>query len=193
MKFILMMICLLSVSLTWAKGSAKVVLLIGEASFAGKALTKTSSLQGTGEIVVGNKSYLKLLLSESQTVIALGANTTSRLNISAPAEKQELNLVKGIARWVTGNKKGLGIKTSNATMGVRGTDFYTSYHPLLGETEIVCFEGSVEFTNTNNSTDSKLIKKNQWGGIGGRFGTKVSSILDLSPELIKSFDSALPK
>lgn len=193
MKLILVMICLFSVSLAWARGSAKVVLLIGEASFAGKALTKTSSFQGTGEIVVGNKSYLKLMLSESQTVIALGANTTSKLNVSAPAEKQELQLVKGIARWVTGNKKGLGVKTPNAIMGVRGTDFYTSYHPLLGETEIICFEGSVEFANANNSTDSKLIKKNQWGGIGGRFGNKVSNILDLSPELIKSFDSALAK
>lgn len=193
MKFLFGLICLLSFSLCWAKGSAKVVLLKGEATFGGKALTKNSTLQGTGEIKVGDKSYLKLHLSESGTVIAIGANSLSKLNISAPPEKQELNLIKGIARWVSGDKKGLGVTTPNGSMGVRGTDFFTSYNPLLGETELICFDGIVEMTNLKDPQDSKLVKMNQWGGIGGRFGNKLSQILDLTPELIKMFDANLPK
>ncbi len=102
-------------------------------------------------------------------------------------------ILKGITRWITGDKKGLGIKTPNAGMGVRGTDFFTSFNPLLGETKIICFNGKIQMTNVEDADDSKEISKNQWGGIGGRFGKKLSEVLDLTPELIQSFDSAIPK
>lgn len=192
-KIIFLLVSLSFLSASWAQGGARVVILKGTATFAGKPLKKTSFMNGNGEIVVGDKSYLKILLEESKTQIVLGANTTSKINFAAKAEAQELNLSKGVARWITGNKRGLGVKTSNATMGVRGTDFFTSYNPALGETEIICFDGKIQMTNAVETEDSKEISKNQWGGIGGRFGKKLSEVLTLSPDLIKTFDSALPK
>jgi len=186
------MVFLFSLS-SWAQSGAKVVILKGSATFAGRPISQTSIIKGKGEIAVAEKSYLKILLLESNTQIVLAANTVSKINFSAKAEAQELNLSKGIARWITGDKKGLGIKTPNAVMGVRGTDFFTSFNPLLGETEIICFDGKIQMTNIEDADDSKEISKNQWGGIGGRFGKKLSEVLDLTPELIKSFDSAIPK
>jgi len=180
-------------SVAWAQKGASVVLLKGTATFAGKPLSGKSHFNGNGEITTGDKSYLKILLNESQTTIVIGANSTTKINLSLPAEKQELNLAKGIARWVTGNKKGLGVRTNNSLMGIRGTDFFTSYNPLLGETEIICFDGQIEMANAQEDSDKKMISKNQWGGIGGRFGKKLSEVLTLSPELISSFDSTLPK
>lgn len=190
MKFLIVFIFFLSSSLF--AGTGKVQILRGSATFGGQPLSSTSKIQGNGELVVNDKSFVKILFVESGTSIALGANSTSKINFAAPPELQELSLTKGLARWITGNKKGKGIRTSNAAMGVRGTDFYVSYNPLLGETEIICFDGEVQLTNAVDEKDSKIIAKNQWGGIGGRFGKKLSDVLTLSPELINSFKSALP-
>lgn len=183
----------LALSVQCFAGTAKVVALRGTASFGGQTLTATSKIQGNGEIVVGDKSYLKLLIVESGTTIVIGGNSASKINLADAPEKQELSIVKGISRWVSGSMKGKGVKTPNAVMGIRGTDFYASYNPMLGETEIICYDGEVQFTNAVDEKDSKSISKNQWGGIGGRFGKKLSDVLTLSPELISSFDSALPK
>lgn len=193
MKSLFIVVLFMMSSLTWAQKGASVVLLKGTATFAGKPLSGKSHFNGNGEIQTGDKSYLKLLLNESKTVIVIGANTTTKINIALPAEKQELNLTKGIARWVTGEKKGLGVRTNNSIMGIRGTDFFTSYNPLLGETEIICFDGQIEMMNAVDNDDKKNIGKNQWGGMGGRFGKKLSDVLTLSPDLISTFDSALPK
>jgi hypothetical protein len=192
-KILSMVLGFMLVQASWAQTGASVVLLKGTATFAGKPLSKNSQFNGNGEITVGDKSYLKILLSESQTTLVIGANTTSKINLAAPPEKQELNLSKGIARWVTGSKKGLGVRTNNSVMGIRGTDFFTSYNPALKETEIICFDGQIEMANSQDDADKKTISKNQWGGIGGRFGKKLSEVLTLSPELISSFDGALPK
>lgn len=192
-KIIVSIVFSLYLSDSWAQGTARVVLLKGTATFNGKELNPTSTLRGQGEFIVGDKSYLRLLLDDSKTQIVLGSNSTSAIDLSAEVAVQELNLIRGIARWITGNIPGLGVKTPNAAMGVRGTDFYASYNPLLGETEIICFSGKVQFTDRERVFDSKLISMNQWGGLGGRFGKKISSILTLTPEIMATFDSALPK
>lgn len=192
MKKIILTLGLLVSSYSFAD-TASVLLLKGSATFGGKALSKTSTLKGKGEIIVSEKSYLKLKFEESGTQIVIGAGTTSNIDFTLPPEKQEIDLVRGLARWITGPKKGLGVKTPNAVMGVRGTDFLTTFNPLLGETEIICFEGQIDMANKAETSDSKLVSQNQWGGIGGRFGKKVSEILTLTPELMSTFDQALPK
>ena len=194
MKVALVLSCLFLSMAAFAK--ARVVLLKGQATFGGKELKSTSVLKGKGEISLGDKSYLKLLLEDSKVVVVLGANTKSIIDFSKKETLPEVSLVKGVARWITGagnTRKGGGIVTKNAVMGVRGTDFYTSYNPLLGETEIICFDGQVNLANRLDPENSSLVGKNQWGGIGGRFGERVSRILDLSPELISEIDKGLPK
>lgn len=190
--FLILMMMLLTTQ-AYASGKAQVLVLKGSATFGGFKLKQTSKMNGKGEIVVGDKSYLKIQLLESKTIIALAANTRSEINFSAPAEKQELNLIKGIARWVTGDKKGRGVKTPNASMGVRGTDFYVSYFPEKKETELMCFSGTVVMTNLSDPKDKKVVKDSQWGGIGGSFGDKVTDIVTLTPDVLKKFDDAVPK
>ncbi|WP_408096910.1 FecR domain-containing protein [Peredibacter sp. HCB2-198] len=193
MKFLLLLLGLVSFDLF---ASAKVLVLKGKATFGGHPLKSTSLLKGAGEFVVSDKSYLKILLEESQTTIVLAANTTSYMSLNDKVTIPELSLLHGAARWITGTskvKKGGGIQTKNAAMGLRGTNFFVSYNPLLGETEVICFDGSVEMKAKLVKSEPKLIGKNQWGGIGGRFGEELSKVLSLSPELVKQFNSALPE
>jgi hypothetical protein len=192
-KILVLLITMLISTQVLAEKGAKVLLLKGTATFGGFPLKNTSKMTGKGTITVGDKSYLKILLLESNTVIALAANSTSDIHFSAPAEEQQLDLTKGIARWVTGSKKGKGIKTPNAILGVRGTDFYVSYFPEKGETELMCFSGTVEMINASNPDDSKKVTDSQWGGIGGSYGKGVTDIKTLTPEVISIFDKAIPK
>lgn len=173
--------------------TGSVVKLIGTATFGGKPLTEKSTLKGKGTFVVSEKSYLKIKLNEAGTEFVIGANSSTVIDLTLPGEKQELTLVRGMTRWVSGKIKGLGVKTHNVSMGVRGTDFLTTYNPLLGETEVICFDGEVSMTNLGDPTDTKNVSKNQWGGFGGRFGKKLSEILTLSPELMSGFENVLEK
>lgn len=184
---------LLTIAVNGWANSAKVLVLRGKASFGGYPLALNAKMEGKGKIVVEDKSYLKILLEESKTVIALAANSTSEINFSLPSEKQELNLIKGISRWVTGEKKGLGVRTPNAAMGVRGTDFYVSYFPETNESELMCFSGTVIMKNVNNPKDYKVVTDSQWGGIGGQFGDAVTEIKTLTKEVLSKFDKAIPK
>lgn len=178
----------------FAEDSAKVILLKGEATFRGQPLTKDKVIVGQGEFVVGDKSYLKILLLRSKAVIALAANTTSTINLAVEAEQPELNLFKGAARWVSGESKkaGGGIRTKNAVMGIRGTDFIAIANPLFNESEIICFDGRVQFTSIHEPSDLKMVNKNQWGGIGGRFGKRTAPLIDLSPEALDAIKATVP-
>jgi hypothetical protein len=189
---IFLIFLILNCSLVFA-GTGKILALRGTATFNGSKLKLDQSLEGKGEFIVGEKSYLKILLVESDTVIAMGSDSVSRIDFSLPSQDQELNLVKGISRWVTGKVRGKGMKTRNTAAGVRGTDFLMTYNPALGETEIICFDGRIQLVNASDVTDSRLISKNQWGGLGGRFGQKLANVLNLGPELISTFDKLLPK
>lgn len=175
-------------------GTAKVLLLKGEASFNGQKLQQDSVVNGKGEFVLGDKSYVKLLLETTKITIALGANSTSTIDLNQDASTPEINLVKGAARWLTGTQKlrGGGIKTANAITGVRGTDFFVSYNPVLGETEVVCFDGNILLVNKKNKSDFREVGKNQWGGIGGRFGRRLSEILSIPDVVVNSFKTNLP-
>jgi hypothetical protein len=185
----------LFVSLISFAQSGKVLLARGQVFFNGKPVKKDMRLAGAGTFTLGDRSYLKLLLEKSQSTVVLGANSKSEIDFSQKSMfESEVNLLKGNARWITGDKKtpGGGVRTSNAIIGIRGTDFLAIANPVFGETEVVCFDGSVELSNQQNISDSKIVGKNQWGGIGGRFGKNLSEILTLNDEIIAGFKTVLP-
>lgn len=192
MKIVFLALVLLTVNSVLA-GTAKVVTLKGKATFMGKPIKQNAILEGVGEINVNDKSYLKLQLSDSGTTIVVGANSVTTMNFNEPPENQELNLVRGAARWVSGKIQGKGVRTHNVLLGIRGTDIFVSYNNLLTETEVICFDGQILMTNWTDKSDYKIITKGQWGGIGGRFGEKIANVLDLSPDLLKAFDASLAK
>jgi hypothetical protein len=175
----------------------EVITLKGSATYNGQTLAQNQTLNAPGELAVGDKSYLKLKYKDNGTTVAFAANSSVKLSLDKVAEAQNVNLLKGYARWMTG-KEGVknpnaGITTKNASMGVRGTNFMAFYNSDLGESEIWVFDGLVEFGNRKNRADFKRVSKNQWGGIGGRFGQKCQDILTLSPELINKVGSILPE
>lgn len=53
-------------------------------------------------------------------------------------------------------------------------------------------EGGNTVALAANKADNKRVAKNQWGGIGGRFGSKCQEILTLTPELMAKVGGILP-
>ncbi|HXH30763.1 MAG TPA: hypothetical protein VNJ01_08105 [Bacteriovoracaceae bacterium] len=182
---------------TQAAPEARIVSLEGIVTFQGKPVQLDTRITGDGEFKVGEKSVVKIFLSESRSTVVLGANTTSLVLLAHTPGHPNVNLAHGSARWISGdvksNKIGGGIRTKNAMLTLKGTDFLASYHPLLGETETVCFDGTVQLRSTGKADDEKLVSKNQWSGIGGRFGSVTAGVLSLSPEVITYYQKQLPR
>lgn len=170
----------------------KVLAVKGDVKLHGSQVSSKVLIPEDAYVTLGEKSYLKLQLMPSGSIVSFGSNTTVSLK-ALNGGIETVNITKGIARWVSGKllKKGSGIATPQTVMGVRGTDFFVNVNPLLGESEIICFDGEVDFTNYSNKTDTKLIKKNQWGGLGGRFGAKIGPVLDLPANVITHFKNLL--
>jgi hypothetical protein len=73
-------------------------------------------------------------------------------------------------------------------MGVRGTDFLAISNPLLGESELIVFDGTVDLHSGLDPSDSKLVTKGHWGGVGGRFGKKIGDLITLPANVLSHFD-----
>lgn len=176
--------------------TGNVTLLRGQATFEGQPLKQGQDLTGKGTIRVAKKSYLKLHYNLAGHDVVFGADSEAEIDFAEPKGDESVTLVQGISRWVSGKitkpSSKAGIKTKNAIMGLRGTDFLVMSRPLLGETEVICFDGGVTLTNAMNKVDSKSISAGQWGGLGGRFGQKTSEILNLPPQFLIEVSSNLP-
>ena len=193
MKTLFLIFCLcLSVNV-FAK--AKVLVVRGDVTFGGQKVKPNSILRGEGEFIVGKQSYVRFRLEDSGSIIAFGYLTRVKMNVSKKKELPVLELASGYVRWLTGadgKKNTGGIKTKNVTMGVRGTDFYASYDENLVETEIVCYDGGVQLdVSSKEPIVSRLVTKNQWGGIGGRFGENLR-VLDLPKATVDFMSNMMP-
>jgi hypothetical protein len=170
--------------------SGIVTKLRGTVLFGGVALKEGDTINKVGKIETKDKSYLQIKIEKWKNNISIGPNSVMQLNFS---DDKKYTLDAGSCRWKSFAKsesKGK-IFTKRASMGVRGTDFYLKYAPVLDETEIIMFEGEVMMENINDKTNTALIKKGQWGGIGGRFGEKISPILNLPQALLDGTEKAL--
>jgi ferric-dicitrate binding protein FerR (iron transport regulator) len=165
-----------------------VLIAISSTSF---AETKTS----TTTIKTQGKS-MKYTFEKTKTVIQVAPNSEVKVSPDATPESIELisgmvraRVLKNIAAKKDTPPKFL-VKTQAATMGVRGTDFIGIATPVLGEAEIVVFEGNVDFTSAADANDVKHIPAGTWGGIGGRFGAKAHDLIALPKAALDHFDSA---
>lgn len=164
----LILIALMTTS-AWAQKKVAIVkLLKGEVDVL--TLGKTSKLKvddwvEDGSVVkTGEKSFVKLIfIDKSQMNIGPG----SEMKIEKFGEKDSgvIDLVKGKIRsqvtkdylQMDRNKSKLFIKTPNAVMGVRGTDFMISTNGQT--TSTILFEGSISFnrlTNRNERNTNRL-------------------------------------
>ena len=79
------------------------------------------------------------------------------------------------------------VATTNSVMGIRGTDFMVVRTSALGETELVSFEGSDQFTNVENAADERMVTTGRWGGLRGCFGKSIAPLLKLPEKTFQEF------
>lgn len=165
--------------------AAKVEKLVGKAFLGKIELHEGDSISKSGELITGEKSFLRLFVDKWKSSIIVGPNAHMDLDLTTPSEAnpKRYNLREGFCRWVSGmkaeQKKGSHLYTKSAAMGVRGTDFEISNREKTGETEIIVYEGEVAFSSQLAKSEV-LLHKGQWGGVGGKFGPQISKIKDLS-------------
>ena len=148
---------------------------------------KTITTQDKGE---------KYTFEKTNTVIQVAPHSEVKIDFNSSPESIEL--VSGMARarvqkLAQGAKSDAPkfiLKTKSATMGVRGTDFLGVVTPVLGEAEIIVFEGNVDFASTSDVKDVKHVPAGHWGGIGGRFGAKTHDLIALPKAALDYFDNA---
>ncbi|MBT7611307.1 MAG: hypothetical protein HN576_16220 [Bacteriovoracaceae bacterium] len=180
-------------STSFANISASVVSFKGEVLYNGQQITKDTKFLEDGLIEVNASSYLKILVEEYNSEFSLGPKSSMRVNFKKDINNSPYTFINGLLRWVTKGKskvKGF-IRTDSSSLAVRGTDFLIVVSELLGETEVYCFSGQVLFQNRKDRNDKGLIKKNDWGGIGGRFSPKLGKLVPMSEKQIKHVKSLL--
>ncbi len=137
----------------------------------------------------------KFEIPDSKTIVQVAPN--SKVKIEYKTKVETIELIKGMVRTrvLKQNKKKdnepkLILKTGSAIMGVRGTDFLAITTPVLDESEIIVFEGKVDFSSRIDQKDSKQVAAGQWGGIGGRFGMRIHDLINLPKTALDHFDKA---
>jgi hypothetical protein len=180
-------------SISNAKVTGSVVTFKGTVLYNGKQITKASKFLEDGLIEVKASSYLKIRVEEYNSEFSLGPNSSMRVKLKKNINNSPYTFINGLLRWVTKGKskvKGF-IRTDTASLAVRGTDFLVVVSELLGETEVYCFSGKVLFQNRKDRKDRGIVKKNGWGGIGGRFSPKVGKLVPMTEEQIDHVKSLL--
>ena len=168
----------------------EVIKLKGKVYLDNKQIHLGDKIEKPGTLTTKESSIIQIKINEWKNIITIGANSTMNLNLN---DEKKYTLKNGVCRWKSfapSQSKGK-IFTPAVSLGVRGTNFLLSYNELLEETEIVMFDGIVHFENIKDTNNAYDLEKNQWGGLGGRFGQKINPPLNLNEELIKKFNKTL--
>jgi len=170
--------------------SAKVEKLVGTAFYNGKEIHEGDSLSVNGTLETKKRSFLRIQMDVWNSSIVIGPDTKMTLDLTSPKEAnpKRYQLTDGLCRWVSAMKssqlKGSHVFTKSASLGVRGTDFEIRNRVASGETEVIVFDGEV-LLKSNLAKSEALLKKGQWGGVGGKFGATIAKPVDLSPADLK--------
>ncbi|MGZ3689723.1 MAG: FecR domain-containing protein [Bdellovibrionota bacterium] len=195
---ILTLLMLLSPARADLPTHAQILKIQGEVTFDGKPLTAPTALTTAGDLETKAGSA-RIELLPSRAILMLGAN--SRIHL-APARRNgatDEELLQGTARFQVPPRDMkdpkskpvfFAVRGHSASLGVRGTDFMAVSNPVFGETEVVVFEGSVEMDSKLDTADKKLVPKEHWGGVGGRFGKKIGELIHLPQATLDSLGSA---
>jgi hypothetical protein len=162
----------------------------GTVLFNGSAIKEGDIINKVGKIETKEKSFLKIKIEKWKNVISIGPSSVMELNFN---DEKKYTLDEGQCRWKSfapSDSKGK-IFTKFVSMGVRGTDFIVKANPALSESEIVVLDGEVMMDNLADKANSELIKKGQWGGIGGRFGSKIQPPINLPESVLKEMDKSI--
>ncbi len=181
-------------------GIARVMLASPTTTFAGKSVAENQLLLTVGTLKTGTEGGAKVKLNGNDVIVELAAN--SEINLVLPPSgdpSDSIELIKGKIRVRVPRAKSVAkgdpktdkprflLRHRKVTMGVRGTDFFAIANDDLGETELVVFQGEVEFTN-ETTTETQKVDAGYWSAIGGRYGDKVRTPMKLSASGVGYFD-----
>jgi hypothetical protein len=140
-----------------AAAIAQVAALYGSSTASGRVLASGSDIHEHDKIIVGSGNVqivftdgTKLVLGSGSTLVIekylmRGGNTAQNVTIDA---------LRGTFRFITGNspKKNYHIKSSNATIGIRGTgfDFWVN-----DKTGVAVLQGKVKLCRNGNTKNQK--------------------------------------
>lgn len=121
-----------------------------------KKLEKGQSVEEGSVVKTGEKSFVKLVFTD-KSQMNIGPKSEMKIEKFSGKDSGVIDLVKGQIRSQVSkdylqmqdkSKSKMFIKTSNAVMGIRGTDFMISTNGQA--TTAVLFEGQVVFNNTTS-------------------------------------------
>lgn len=188
----------LIVTMSFSAWSYEVIAVRGEAHFNKSPLKVGQVLVAKGLLETEARSFVRLKIDEQGNEMVLGGSSSAEID---PSSTYKVELGQGSLRWMrtvhdrlrtqVQQESGPQLRTTNVALGIRGTNFLLQVNSLLGETEIVVFEGKVNFQNRSEPSDQVEITKGQWGGLGGRFGAQVVTPIDLPDNALQHFDRYL--
>jgi FecR protein len=145
-------------SIAQAGAIAKVVALYGSPTASGRALVAGSDIQEHDKIAVGSGNVQILFTDGTKLVLGSGSTLVIEKYLMRGgnvAQNVTIDALRGTFRFITGNspKKNYHLKTSNATIGIRGTgfDFWVN-----DKTGVAVLEGKVKLCrsgSTNNQNN----------------------------------------
>lgn len=163
MKFVLLLLICLSPLSSWAQAEvARVKMLRGEASMKNNGkktpLVVDQAVIAGSVVETGDKSFVRLIFTD-KSQMNIGPNSEMEIKQFGGDDAGVIDLVKGKIRSQVSkdylqqkdkDKSKLFIKTPNAVMGVRGTDFLISTNGVT--TSTVLFEGEIVFNKLDNAS-----------------------------------------
>ena len=144
---------------------AKVILMRGDVSHVDvnglkKKLSKGDWIEEGSEVITQTKSFAKLLFKDKSS-INIGPGSNMKIASYKKDKAGIISLIKGQIRSKVekdlledqgDNKSKMFIKTKNAAMGVRGTDFIVGFNPISGNTNLDVITGIVAMVNIKDIT-----------------------------------------
>lgn len=164
------LVCLVSFSIVFAGEVAVATMVRGEVTvtFQGKTvkLLKDQSVEEGSTVKTAEKSFVKLVFTD-KSQMNIGPKSEMKIEKFSGKDSGVIDLVKGQIRsqvskdylQMDKDKSKMFIKTSNAVMGIRGTDFMISTNGV--STSTVLFEGQVVFNNLDPSMSGDNISTNR--------------------------------
>ncbi|WPU64267.1 FecR family protein [Peredibacter starrii] len=189
---ILIALSLMCASALAASKVAVVKLMRGEASVL--TLGKTTPLKvddwvEDGAVVkTADKSFVKLIFVDKSSM-NVGPNSEMKIESFSGKDSGVIDLVKGKIRsqvtkdylQINKDKSKLFIKTQNAVMGVRGTDFMISTNGV--NTSTVLFEGEIVFNKLENRREMNTTRLEEIVDRGVRMFPGEFSVMDATRAL----------
>ena len=189
-RWVAIIIGLLIAGSVWAQApfvnAGVVKSLRGEVKFNGERLSVGQGIPAEGGTInVGASSSMKIGVHRWGSEISFGPDTTAEIVFNGPPNAQFLFLKRGLVQWTTVKTKRvpLGsemVRTPTAVVQMNGGNFSVRYSSS-GESEIAVFSGEVRFESKEEKSGA-VLTKGQRAGVGGKYGSKVSSPVKFSAD-----------